>query len=286
MAKDQTKVYANNLEKTLQNDYLYLKDAIEDFRDTCQRITPEKNIPSGVAADIREAYKEIQNRLNEIKGIQQLLKGKYRQFAKKDPIRDKNILEIAFIAKNCYSKFQDIQMQKQALERAKESGKKEPFRTIPHSFPLQWFQSKENQDRFMKNLGIQLEEGEKISTDSNAEEIRGTLQEEPKAITLFIFSGEEKYLDILQTKIQFKICDIMERYSKNEIRGVLSYLQEVSPLESEKMFQRLMEIIRFWKVKCLLINIHPQKDIQIDLLDLAKKTLPEMNEGEMKTVSI
>jgi hypothetical protein len=286
MAKDQTQIYVNNIERTLQNDYHYLKDTIEDFRNMCQRITPEKNIPSGIVADIREIYKEIQNRLSEIKGIQQLLKGKYRQFAKKDPLRDKEILEIAFIAKNCYSKFQYVQMQKQAIQRAKGLVEKEPFRAIHHTFPLQWFHSKENQERFMKNLGFLEEQEEKISIDEKAEEREERLQEKPEAITLFIFSGEEKHLDSLQSQIQLRKYDIMERFDRDEIRGVMSHLREIDLSELEKMIQPLMEISGCPMVKGLLLPIHSQKDIERDLLGLVKITLKELKEGEVRTILI
>ena len=36
--------------------------------------------PTGIVVDIREIYKEIRNRLTEIKAIEQLLQGKYRQY--------------------------------------------------------------------------------------------------------------------------------------------------------------------------------------------------------------
>ena len=138
----------------------------------------------------------------------------------------------------------------------------------------------------MKNLGILEEREDEISIDGRSEEMQGTLQEKPQTITLFIFSGEEKHLDTLQTQIQLRKYDIMERYSGDEIRGVLSHMREVSLLELEKMVQRLMEITRFPKVKCLLMPIHFQKDIQRDLLGLLKVTLKEVKEGEVKTLSI
>jgi len=36
-------------------------------------VTPERNVPREIIADIREQYKEIRNRLTEIKAVEQLL---------------------------------------------------------------------------------------------------------------------------------------------------------------------------------------------------------------------
>ena len=60
--------------------------------------------------DIREIYKEIQNRFNEIHAIQQMMQGKYRQYYqyfRRDPVRDKDILELSFIVKTTYSRFEE-----------------------------------------------------------------------------------------------------------------------------------------------------------------------------------
>ena len=104
MEKDRVQRYVQSLERTIKSDYIYLKDTIEDFRDQCRMITPEKSFPQGILVDIRETYKEIRDRLTEIKAIEQLLRGKYRQYYHRDALRDKEILEIGFIAKNCFTK--------------------------------------------------------------------------------------------------------------------------------------------------------------------------------------
>ena len=81
---------------------------------------PERNVPAEIIVDIREMYKEIRNRLTEIKAIEQLLQGKYRQYYHRDSLRDKEIMEFGFIAKNCYSKFEYTLMQIEAIKRLKE----------------------------------------------------------------------------------------------------------------------------------------------------------------------
>ena len=101
----------------------------------CRMVSPEKHVPAGITIDIREMYKEIRNRLTEIKAIEQLLQGKYRQYYRRDALRDKEIMEFGFIVKNCYSKFEYTIVQIEAIKRLKERAP-----TVDHpAEPPQWF---------------------------------------------------------------------------------------------------------------------------------------------------
>ena len=42
MEKDRNQRYAESLERTVQNNHHYLKEAVEDFREMCLRVTPER----------------------------------------------------------------------------------------------------------------------------------------------------------------------------------------------------------------------------------------------------
>jgi hypothetical protein len=133
-AKTQSQRYALSLEKTIQSHHHYLKDGVKEFQEKCQRVAPERKIPPDIINQIRGAYREIRDRLTEIRAIQQLLQTKYRQFYHRDPTRDKEITEFEFLAKNAYSKFEYILKQieaKKKLERerlAQMSRKNEPPR--------------------------------------------------------------------------------------------------------------------------------------------------------------
>jgi hypothetical protein len=153
MEQDRVQRYVKGLERTIQNNHHYLKESIEDFQEMCRMVGPEKHVPAGIAIDIRELYKEILSRLKEIKAIEQLLQGKYRQYYHRDSLRDKEILEFGFIAKNCYSKFEYTMVQIEAMKRLKEHAPK----VDRPSEPLQWFRSKENQVAFIKNLNPLME---------------------------------------------------------------------------------------------------------------------------------
>jgi hypothetical protein len=285
MEKDRVQRYARSLERTIENNHHYLKEAIEDFQGLCLLVTPERNVPPEIIIDIREIYKEIRNRLTEIKAIQQVIQGKYRQYYHRDPLRDKEIMEFGFIAKNCYSKFEYTLMQKHAQEKVKAMERERISRIDQRGVPCQWFRSKENQVSFVRNLRI-LRELDYESPPEQVGEDRREVIQNLRSLTLFVFSGDERLIDDLQSQFRSREHDIIERYGKNELHGILTHLREVNPLEMEKMFQHFMESRGFSKLKCLLLPIRFQKEFEGDILGLIKRTLQEMKEGEVKTVSV
>jgi len=279
MEQDRIQRYVKSLERTIQNSYYYLKESIKDFEEMCRMVSPEKHVPAGIAVDIREMYKEIRNRLTEIKAVEQLLQGKYRQYYRRDSIRDKEIMEFGFIAKNCYSKFEYTMVQIEAMKRLREHASQ----ADRPSKPLQWFRSKENQVAFIKNLNPLMELDYEPPPEEIGEERRDLAGS--RAFTLFLFSGDSLSLDQLQSQMQFREHDTIERYSPEEIRGVLAHLRKVDPIEVEKKFQQFMESKGLVKLKCLLLPIHSSKDLKRDLLKLIKTALHEMTEGELRTLS-
>ncbi len=280
MEQDRDQRYVKSLEKTIQNNYHYLKESVEDFQEMCRLVSPEKRVPAGIAVDIRELYKEIQSRLKEIKAVEQLLQGKYRQFYRRDSVRDKEIMEFGFIAKNCYSKFEYTMVQIEAIKRLKESA---PQTDHPGK-PLQWFRSKENQVAFIKNLRTLTELDYEPTPEKIGEERRDLAGS--RALTLFLFMGDPASLDQIQTQIQFREHDLVERTGPDEIRGVLAHLRKVDPMEVEKKFQQFMESKGLIKLRCLLLPIQSSKDLERDLLKSIKAALHEMAEGEVRTISI
>ena len=280
MERDRVQRYAESLEKTLQNNYRYLKKTMDDFQEMCRMVTPERNVPREILVDIRELYKEIRNRLTEVKAVEQLLQGKYRQYYHRDSLRDKAIMEFGFISKNCYSKFEYTLMQIEAIRKLKES----PLKVEHPSEPFQWFRSEENRVGMIKNLRMLME----LDYEPTPEEVGGERRDlaGARTLTLFLFSGDSLSLDNLQSQIQLREHDILERYSPEEVRGVLAHLRKVDPIVVEKKFQQFMENKGLTELKCLLLPIHSPKDLEGDLLNLIKTTLQEMNDGKLKTISI
>ncbi len=278
--EERVERYVKSLEKTIQNDHHYLKETMEEFQDLCRMVAPERNVPAGILIDIREMYKEIRNRLTEIKAIEQLLHGKYRQYYRRNSLRDKEIMEFGFVAKNCYSKFEYTILQIEAMKRLKE----QPPKGEQIIGPIPWFRSEENRVTLIKNLRM-LEELDYESipegVDRERREIAGI-----RLLTLFLLTGDSPSLDRLQSLVRFREHDIIERYSPEEVRGVLTHLRKIEPVEVEKKFQQLMEGIGLTKLKCLLLPIHSPKDLEGDLFKLVRTALKEMTGGELRTVSI
>jgi hypothetical protein len=281
MERDPQKRYAQSLEKTIQSNHRYLKETIKDFHEMCQMVSPERRVPQDIILDIRRIYKEIRDRLTEIKAVENLLQGKYRQFYHRDSMRDKEILEIAFIAKNSYSKFEFVMMQREVQKKAKE--KEETVKEEDQKgLPYQWFHSKGNQVTFIRNLRILNELDYERPSDLETAERRETTQDKPRSLTLFIFSGEAEILNSLQSQIRLREHDVLERYSKNEIHGLLAHLREINPSETERMFKSFMERHEFSRIKCLLLMVYSPKDIAGEVWMTINKTLQEIREGEIK----
>jgi hypothetical protein len=280
MEQDRVQRYVKSLERTIQNNHHQLKESVEDFQEMCRMVSPEKHIPAGIAIDIREMYKEIRNRLKEIKAIEQLLQGKYRQYYHRDSLLDKEIMEFGFIAKNCYSKFEYTMVQIEAMKRLKEHAPK-----VDHPAEnLRWFRLKENQVALIKNLRMLMELDYEPTPEEVGEERRDMAGS--RALTLFLFSGNSLSLDRLQSQIQLREHDIIERYSQEEVRGVLAHLKTVDLIEVEKKFQQFMESQGLTELKCFLLPIHSSNDFEGDLLKRIERTLKEMTPGELRTLSI
>jgi hypothetical protein len=280
MEQDRIQRYVRSLEKTIQNNHHQLKESIEGFQEMCRMVAPEKHIPAGIAIDIREMYKEIRNRLKEIKAIEQLLQGKYRQYYHRDSLLDKEIMEIGFIAKNCYTKFEYTMVQIEAMKRLQERAPK-----VEHPAEhLRWFRSKENQVSLIKNLRMLMELDYEPTPEEVGVERRNMAGS--RSLTLFLFSGNSLSLDQLQSQIQLREHDIIERYSQEEVRGVLAHLRTVDLIEVKKKFQQFVESQGLTELKCLLLPIHSPKDFEGDLLKSIEITLKEMAQGELKTFSI
>ena len=91
-------------------------------------------------------------------------------------------------------------------------------------------------------------------------------KDKPRSLTLFIFKGDPKDVDELQSRMIFREHDVIERYSPDEIRGILTHLREVQPGEVEKIFERFKAIKGYSNLKCMLIPIRSRKDYEGDVL--------------------
>ncbi len=280
MPKDQAQRYAESLERTIQQNYHSLKESIENFRELCFLVTPERGVPQDVIIEIRQLYKEIQNRLTEIRAIQQLLQGKYRQYYHRNPLRDREIIEFGFLAKNLYSKVEYTLMQKQAMAKRKE----EISKAEPRAVPFQWFRSRDHQVLFLRNLRLLRELSYEETLEGDAQERREVMEEGSRGLTLFSIQGETNLINEIYLRARLRAHDVIERFSKDELHGLFTHLKEVTSQEVENLLRRFIGEEEFKRLKCLLLRVQSPKGLKENLMEEVKLTLERMAQGEIKTL--
>jgi len=284
MEKERGQGYVAGLERMLKASQLSLKDTVAHFQEMCSKVTPERNLPEEMIVDIRKTYSEIQDQLNKIKGIQQLLEGKYRQYYRRNPLREREIVEFGFLAKNYYFKFESILKEVGARSTLREQEK--PLREYDQIIVVRWFRSEENQGILLRNLQSLNELDYKISAVLQSEERRRVVQHGSRSLSLFTLSGEANVIDELQSRIRLREYDIKERYGPGEFRGVLTHLKEISAAEVERVMRRFMQSGEFSKPKCLLFPIRSSKDLRKEILDSTEEILQKLAAGDVKTLLI
>jgi hypothetical protein len=275
---------AAGLERIVENTRFDLREAMDQFQGLCLIITPERNVPIDIITDIRQTYKKIQDQLTKISGAKQLLEGKYRQYYRRDYQREREIMEIAFLAKSLYSKFEYTLQEIEAKSKIKDRG--ELFVAYPQRILFPWFQSKGNQIILEKNLRSLSALDYNTRSDLEYEQRREIIRNGMRSISLFALSGEVTLIDNLQSRMRLREYDIIERYTEEEFRGALTHLREISLPEVKRVIRRLMDSSEFLKMKCLLLRIRSQKDLEKEIIASTDNVLQVMGMGEVKTLSI
>ena len=281
---DRGQGYTAGLEQILKSSQLALKDSITHFQKMCHMVTPEKNLPHDIVVDIRKTYREIQDQLTKIKGIQQLLEGKYRQYYRRNPQRDREIMEFGVLAKNYYLRFEYTLKEAEAKGKLREQ--EIPLREYGQMESIPWFRSEENQGILLRNLRSLSDLDYKLSNGLWTEERRQVIQNSPRSLSLFVLSGEVEVIDDLEARIRLREYDIKERYGPDEFRGVLTHLKEISIADVEKVIRRLIESGQFSRPKGLLFSIQTSKDLRKEVLGSTKRLLQTLSAGDVKTLSI
>jgi len=274
---------AAGLEQIMENTRFDLEEAMNQLQGLCLAVTPGRNIPTEIITDTRQTYKQIQAQLAKISGARQLLEGKYRQHYHRDSKREREISEIAFLAKSLYLTFEYTLQEMEAKDKLK---KEEYFEAYRQQIPFPWFQSKENQIILLRNLQSLNELGYRTKFELGFERRREIIQNGMRSISLFVLLGEITLIDTLQSRMRFREYDITERYKEDEVRGVLTHLKEISPSEVQKVMRRFASASEFLKMKCLLLRIQSQKDLKKETVRSAENVLHTMGEGEVRILSI
>jgi hypothetical protein len=278
----QIQRYVESLELVIQKDHEYLKGITGDFQEKCRLATSTDAAPPGLFVEIPNIYREIRTRLKETQAVQALLETKYSQYTRSEPQRDKEIRELDLNVGIHFSKF--LRSLKQSLEGKESAGREKIFGSeeAPH---FHWFRNQENLVKFLRNVRI-LDELDYERAPAWAREKREVTKDKPRSLTLFIFKGNAQSIADLQSSLQLREHDILERFDHDELRGILTHLREIQPAEVEKIFHRLKEKEGYSELKCVLIPIRGQGDLGVDVAGLVEKAVREMAPGELKTLSI
>jgi len=275
---------AAGLERIMENTRFDLRETMEQFQGLCLMITAERNVPVDIITETRQTYKKIQDQLTKISGAKQLLEGKYRQYHRRDYQREREIMEIAFLAKSLYLTFEYTMQEIEAKKKLKDGG--ELFVAYPQSIPFPWFHSKGNQVILERNLRSLFALDYKPRPDLEDEQRREIIRNEMRSISLFALSGEITLIDTLQSRMRLREYDIIERYTEEEFRGALTHLKEVSPSEVERVIRRFMDSSESLRLKCLLLRVRSQKGLGKEIIASMENVLRVMGTGEVRTLSI
>ncbi|HUL23080.1 MAG TPA: hypothetical protein VLZ10_16615 [Thermodesulfobacteriota bacterium] len=275
---------ATGLERIMENARLDLRETMDEFQGLCLMITPERNVPTDIITETRQTYKKIQDQLAKICGARQLLEGKYRQHYRRDYQRDREIMEITFLAKNLYLTFEYALQEIEAKRNRKDRG--ELSVEYPQRVLFPWFQSKENQIILLRNLRSLNQLDYKTKFELGFERRREVTQDGMRSVSLFVLSGEVILIDNLQSRMRLREYDITERCAEEEFRGALTHLREVPFSEVEKIIRRFINESEFLKMKCLLLRIRSQKDLEKEIIRSTENTLTVMTVGEVRVLSV
>jgi hypothetical protein len=268
----------------MDNTRFDLRETMDQFQGLCLMITAERNVPVDIITETRQTYKKIQDLLTKISGAKQLLEGKYRQYYRRDYQHDREIMEIAFLAKNLYLTFEYTLQEKEAKYKLKDREEHSEVHR-PH-IPFPWFQAAGNQIVLLRNLDTLSELDYKTTFGLGFERRRDLIQSGMRSISLFALSGDPALMDDLQTRMRLREYDIVERYTKEEFRGALTHLRKISPSEVQKVLRRLSDSNEFLKMKCLLLPVQSQKDLKKEIMRSTENILNVMEVGEVRVLSI
>ncbi len=272
--------FAAALEGIIESTRVDLRESMDRFEELCLMNTAERNVPIEIITETRQIYKKIQDQLTKISRARQLLEGKYSHYYRRDYQREKEVMQIAFLAKSLYLAFEETEAKR------KRKGMEEYSEADGQQIPFPWFQSKENQIILLRNLRNLDELDYKAKFELGFERRQEAIQNATRSIFLFALSGEAKLIDILQSRMRFREYDITERYKEDEFRGALTQLREVSPSQVQKVIRRIVGPSEFSKLKCLLLRIQSQNDLKKETIRSAEDILRRMGEGEVRVLSV
>ncbi len=280
MQSDQIRAYAAGLEQILKNTHLSLKEMAARLQELSQLVGPERFVPQSIILDIRRIYKEIQEQVTKFNNIEQLLMGKYRLYYRRDPVRYRDVMEVAHVARNCFFRVESSLREMESKRRLRERVSKVRGQEV-----RAWFRFEEHEKALRSCFRLSESFIPMASSRAEIQERRQGGGDRPRSLSLFLFSGEEDCIGDLQAGIRIRAYDIRERYDRDEFRGALIHLRELSGSEMEQVIRRLAGRAEFSRLKCLLLPIHSENDLQKQSVVSAKAIVEQMELGEVRVLS-
>jgi len=195
----------------------------------------------------------------EIRAIQQLLKGKYRQAARKNPVRDKKIDELGFAFKNYYSNFE---FNLRTIERLRRKAEQE--RMKPHAL----FRGHENNLKF--NEGLKLLNRKDGGYHSLS--------------VVFVKGDPMSIEEICRSGIGLKGGDVAERYAGDEIRLSIAHGEESESRRIEEVMRGFLLSEGLKSVRCAIFRVEHEGDLGRNIEGLLHRALESMENKELKVV--
>jgi len=255
----KTRRYVMSLENKLELGVRFLDDIHDEFRERCRMVAPGKPFPGDVVSRVKRQYKEIRDRMAEIRAIQQLLKGKYRQAARKNPVRDKKIDELGFAFKNYYSNFE---FNLRTIERLRRKAEQE--RMKPHAL----FRGHENNLKF--NEGLKLLNRKDGGYHSLS--------------VVFVKGDPMSIEEICRSGIGLKGGDVAERYAGDEIRLSIAHGEESESRRIEEVMRGFLLSEGLKSVRCAIFRVEHEGDLGRNIEGLLHRALESMENKELKVV--
>ncbi|UCD71600.1 MAG: hypothetical protein JSW70_01015 [Syntrophobacterales bacterium] len=255
----KTRRYVMSLENKVEMNYHFLDDIQDEFRERCKMVAPGKPFPGDVVSRVKRQYKEIRDRLAEIRAVQQLLRGKYRRSAKRNPLRDKRIDELGFALKNYYSSFE---FNLRTIERLKRKLEQEKMG------PRALFRGHENNLKFKEGL-----------------KLLGRREGGYLCISVVFLKGDSASIEgIYERGIRLKEGDVFEKYGEDEIRMSIAHGEESENRRIQEVIRRRLLYEGYKSIKCAIYRVEEQRDLARDVQGLLYKTLESMGNKELKVV--
>jgi len=251
--------YVMSLENKIEMDLRFLSDVHDEFRERCKMVAPGKPFPGDVVARVKRQHKEVRDRMAEIRAVQQLLRGKYRRVAKRNPLRDKKIDELGFAFKNHYSSFE---FNLRAIERLKRKSEQEERK------PQVLFRGHENNLKFDEVL-----------------KLLNPREGGYHSISVVFLKGDTASIEeIYKRGIRLGERGVFEKYRDDEIRMSFAHGEESESRRLQEVMGKFLQYEWVKLGKCAIYRVEEQRDLRKDVEGLLYRTLESMGNKELKVV--